>query len=331
MLYALGSYTRMGGPGVGIMEAKEGELKLLCASAAVTDPTWVMQSPHDPSILYTSCLKDGKGAVASFKWTKDALTLLSYQPSLGASCCHVMVDENETHLYAASYGDGVVSVFPIENGVIGPVMQALPHDAPTGPNKVRQNCSHAHQCLFRPEHPELFVCNLGTDQVVVYDRKEDGTIALSNTIPVHPGAGPRHLLFDGPDRFYLVGEMDGWIMVYDLIENEWQCRQLLSTVPGGCDAENTAAALYRDESRLYVSNRGYDSIAVFQILPDGLLAFEKELMTPGKFPRDFQLHEGAILLAQQNEGGVAFMDMNGCAGASLDIPGAVRLCPLAQD
>lgn len=330
MLYALGSYTRMGGPGVGIVEEKDGELHLLCASDAVVDPTWVEQSPLHPKVLYAGCLKDGKGAAASFLWTKDGLSLLSYQPSGGKSCCHVTVDRDETHLYAASYGDGTVSVFPLKNGVIGPVMQLLPHDAPLGPNRMRQDCSHAHQCVFRPEHDELFVCNLGTDQVVIYDRLADGSLKLSSAISAHPGTGPRHLMFDGPNRFYLVGEMEGWICVYDFEIDKWQCRQLLSTVPGGSETENTAAALYRDEGRLYVSNRGYDSIAIFAILPDGLLRFEKELKTPGKFPRDFQLHEDGFLLAQQNAGGVALVDLNGNALSSLDVPGAVRLCPLKE-
>ncbi len=331
MLYALGSYTRMDGPGVGILEEKNGELRLLCASGAVVDPTWVEQSALHPHILYTSCLKDGKGAAASFSWTRDGLTLLSYEPSGGASCCHVAVDRDETHLYAVSYGDGVVSVFPLDKGVIGPVMQTVPHDAPLGPNPVRQNCSHAHQCVFRPDSDQLFVCNLGTDQVVIYDRQKDGTLKLSDTVAaIRPGMGPRHLLFDGPNRFYLVGEMEGWIAVYDYMKDTWQGRQILSTVPGGSTAENTAAALYRDETHLFVSNRGYDSIAVFQILPDGLLAFEKELRTPGNFPRDFQLHQGGFLLAQQNQGGVAFMDNEGNVRFSLDIPGAVRLCPLTE-
>ena len=331
MLFAVGSYTSLGGPGVAVIRAEGTKLAFLCASREVTEPTWVMQAPKHPHILYAACGAEGtkEGIAASFFFSQDGLTLLSAQPTGGRACCHLAVDEEEKNLYAANYLDGSVSVFPLtEEGKIGPRSQFLRHIAPTGPNPVRQECSHAHQCVFRPGTQELFVCNLGTDQVLIYARQADGTLRPQSSIQAQPGTGPRHLAFDGPCRFYLAGELGGWLSVYQLQEGKWQCLQLLPTVPGGFQGENTAAAIRLDEKRAYVSNRGHDSIALFDRGADGLLTPVGHVAVPGCFPRDFRLWAGGFLLAQQKRGGVAWMDAQGQPGESLALEGAVCLCPL---
>ncbi len=335
MLFAVGTYTTLGGPGVALVEAQGEKLKFLCGSDRVIDPTWVMQSPGQPGILYAAAAADGKktGQVASFRWDRQGLTLLSAQETGGRACCHLCVDADESHLYAANYLDGSVSVFPLQEGKIAPCCQFIRHEAPLGPNQARQECSHAHQFSFRPGTQEAFVCNLGTDQVVVYERKENGLLENRYVIPApQPGMGPRHLIFDGPDRFYLVGEMEGWVSVHSFRQGAWQCDQLLSTVPAGYQGpENTAAAIRMDAGHIYVSNRGQDSIAVFDRLADGRLALNRHVAVPGCFPRDFRLWENGFLLAQQKAGGVAYMTAQGVAGEQLPIVGAVCLCPLAEE
>ena len=333
MLCAVGTYTRFGGPGVAVVDAEKDNIRLICTLDAVADPTWVMQSPHQHQILYsTGAVADKKIAlVASYLLENGKLTALSIQETKGAGSCYLCVDKDEKHLYAANYVDGSVSVFPLENGRIGPCCQFLPHEAPLGPNTVRQEHSHAHQFELRPGKDEAFVCNLGTDQVVIYDRRADGSLSFRETIPGKPGTGPRHLIFDGPDRFYLAGELEGWVSTYEYKDGKWNCLQVLSTLPAGCARpDNTAAAIRMDEKRIYVSNRGHDSIALFDKLPDGTLSPAGHLAVPGCFPRDFRLWEGGYLIAQQKGGGVAYMDSQGKAGAHLEIPGAVCVCPLAE-
>ena len=334
MIFAVGTYTSLGGPGVALVEAMGEQLKFLCSSDQVADPTWVMQSPENPHILYAAgAVKGSKdGLVASFLWEKETLTLLSTQETGGQACCHLCVDEDESHLYAANYLDGSVSVFPLENGKILPCCQFIRHEAPLGPNEKRQEFSHAHQFTFRPGTKEAFVCNLGTDQVVVYERMENGLLKNTYEIPaVQPGTGPRHLIFDGTDRFYLVGELEGWISTYSFKNNAWQCDQLLSTLPEGYDGPvNTAAAIRMDESHVYVSNRGQDSIVIFDKQADHTLKLNRHVAVPGCFPRDFRLWEKGFLLAQQKAGGVAYMTADGAPVASLPIDGAVCLCPLSE-
>ena len=334
MIFAVGDYTTLGGPGLALVEAMGEKLKFLCASDAVTDPIWVMQSPKNARILYVAGAVQGSkdGLVASFRWEKDQLTLLSTQETGGQACCHLEIDGDESHLYAANYLDGSVSVFPLEDGKILPCCQFIRHDAPLGPHKTRQEFSHAHQFSFRPGTNEAFVCNLGTDQVVVYEQQENGQLKNKYEIPAaQPGIGPRHLIFDGADRFYLVGELEGWIATYSFQNQAWVCDQLLSTLPEGYDGPvNTAAAIRMDEAHVYVSNRGQDRIVVFDKQADHTLQLNRHVAVPGCFPRDFRLWENGFLVAQQKAGGVAYMSENGQPGDALPIDGAVCLCPLNE-
>ena len=333
MLFAVGTYTSFGGPGVAVIDAKKDKIECVASLAAVADPTWVMQSPGKANILYSSGAITGTktGLVASYLWAEGRLMVLSVQETGGRACCHLCVDADESHLYAANYLDGSVSVFPLKDGKIGPCCQFLPYTAPLGPNEKRQESSHAHQFSFRPGTREAYVCNLGTDQVVVYERQEDGTLAFRYAIPCQAGTGSRHLIFDGPNRFYLAGELTGWVSTFTFQGGQWHCDQVLSTLPeGGFQGTNTAAAIRMDESKIYVSNRGHDSIALFDRLPEGTLRSAGHLASPGCFPRDFQLWEGGFLIAQQKAGGVVFMDREGKAHGQVDIPGAVCVCPMAE-
>lgn len=330
MRYAVGSYTAKGGPGVAVIEAGETEITLLDASRAVAKPTWVLPSEKQPVIFSSGAdWETGEGLAASFALENGKLRLLSRQPSGGLSCCHLCLGEQERFLYAANYKTGTVAVFPLENGRILPMVQLVALEGPLGPNAIRQEQHHAHQCTFRPGTKELFVCDLGGDQVAVLDVQADGTLRLQTHIPCPPGTGARHLVFDGPDRFYLAGELDGWAMTFERTGEQWACRQCLSTLPAGYQGPvNTAAAIRMDEKQVVISNRGHDSLAVFDRLPDHTLRFSCRLPTPGAVPRDFRMAQGRFLLAQEQGGGIAWMGRDGASGPALALPETVCVAPL---
>lgn len=330
MRYAVGSYTAKGGPGVAVVEAGEREVRLLDASRAVAKPTWVLPSEKQPVIFSTGAdWETGEGLAASFAWENGRLRLLSRQPSRGLSCCHLCLEEQERFLYAANYMTGTVAVFPLLQGMIQPMIQLAALEGPLGPNPKRQERHHAHQCTFRPGTQELFVCDLGGDQVVVYDAQADGTLRQRDAISCPPGTGARHLVFDGPDRFYLAGELEGWAMTFEYAAGKWACRQCLSTLPAGYQGpENKAAAIRMDDRQVVISNRGHDSLAVFDRLPDHTLRFACWLPTPGAVPRDFRMTQGRFLLAQEQGGGIAWMARNGAYGPALDVPETVCVSPL---
>ncbi len=110
-----------------------------------------------------------------------------------------------------------------------------------------------------------------------------------------------------PDKktAYLVGELSSTVSVldYDLTTGAFYLRQTVSTIPDDWTEHNGAAAIRisNDGRFVYVSNRGHNSLAVFEVL-DGELKLIQHLTTHGDFPRDFALDptERFILVANQN-------------------------------
>lgn len=328
MLIAVGSYTFMGGPGLAMVRLMGDRMEIVATDDQVKDPIWTEQSKKH-GLLYVAATQpdNAQACVAAYRWQDGKLHLVSRQDDPGLGNCHLCLNEEETCLYSANYSNGTVAVFPLDDkGGILPCIQYFEHQAPLGPKGDRQERTHAHQVSFRPGTKELFLCDLGADQVVIYQAEEDGKLTLKEEIACQAGSGPRHLDFDGPDAFYLVGELDGWMSRYVRKDGAWQCVQTLSSLPAGYQGPvNTAAAVRQDAGHVYLSNRGHDSIAVFKKQTDGKLEKPFFISTPGTFPRDFLLLNGGFLLAQQNSGTVAWMNENGVPVAQVAIPGAVSL------
>ncbi len=331
MKLIVGSYTCMGGPGLALVEMMGEKMQIAAVCDQMKDPIWAEQSRKKPLIYVAATQEDGVHAcVASVLLQDHALTIQSVQNDPGLGNCHLCLNEEETFLYSANYSDGTVAVFPLdEAGNIQPCIQYFEHQAPLGPQADRQERTHAHQVSFRPGTKELFLCDLGADQVVIYQAGEDGRLEEKQALACQAGTGPRHLSFDGPDAFYLVGELGGWMSRWECRDGAWQCVQMQSTLPEGYNGPvNTAAAVRQDAHHVYVSNRGHDSIAVFAKEQSGMLGRPFFISTPGSFPRDFVLHGNGFLLAQQNSGNLAYMNENGVPGASVQIAGAVSVLPV---
>lgn len=329
MLIAVGSYnTFMDGPGLAVVKLTGDNMEVVAVDEQLKDPIWAEQSKKTGLLYVSATQENGRNAcVGAYRFEDGALTLVSRQDDPGMGNCHLCLNEEETFLYSANYSDGTVAVFPLDQeGRILPCIQFFEHQAPLGPQKDRQERTHAHQVSFRPGTKELFLCDLGADQVVIYLAGEDGKLTLKEELICQPGSGPRHLSFDGENAFYLVGELDGWMSRWEYEAGKWQCSQTLSSLPEGyAGPANTAAAVRQDEGHVYLSNRGHDSIAVFKKLKNGWLEKPFFIRTPGTFPRDFLLMNGGFLLAQQNSGTVTYMNENGVPLAQVKIPGAVSL------
>ncbi|MDD6800437.1 MAG: beta-propeller fold lactonase family protein [Firmicutes bacterium] len=331
MIYAVGTYTtKIKGPGIALVNFENETLSLICTSCTVDNVTWIKPSKSG-EVIYTSCTLDEnrRSAVAAFKITENGPELVSVRETGGASCCFLELDENEEHLYATNYVDGSVVVFPIDRAKIYPKCQFIRHEG-HGTDPVDQAGPHAHQILFRPETNEMFVCELGLDKIIIYERLGNGLLNHSHEIAAPSGTGPRHLVFDGQNRIYVAGELQGWLSFYEYNGTDWALRQNLRTAPEEFGKKNTAAEIRMDEKFIYVSNRGHDSLAVFEKNSDGSVCFRDYIKTPGKIPRDFRNVNNGFLIAHQAEGGLSYIDKKGVQVSSLDIAGAVCVTPLKQ-
>ena len=321
MRFYTGSYTRMGGPGVGVCRWDNGELSMIRAYHDLNDTTFVILSGDQRTLYAVGSLPEtGESAAASYRVAGDSLELLSCRAAAGKAACHQAESADGRFLYVANYLTGSVSVFPVEDGVLGERIQLVEHTG-CGPNAVRQEAAHTHQCVFRPGTNELFVCDLGIDKVMVYDQNtENGLLTLKEEIVMSGGMGPRHLVFADADHFYVTGELDN-VVRYVVNDGGWKIVDEMSTLPADWQGENTSAAIRLHEGALWVSNRGHDSLCRIELDENGKMLSASWTLTGGQIPRDFMFVPGGILFAHQTGGGVIASN-----GASIEMDGAVCIC-----
>jgi len=236
------------------------------------------------------------------------LKALNRQSSEGTDPSYISVDSAGEYAFVSNYTGGTVAMLPIEgDGRLQPASDIIDHEG-SGPNPDRQAQPHPHSANLGPEEDFLYVPDLGTDRIAIYwiDR-EGGRLrpAAQPHATVQPRAGPRHLDFHPNERFcYVINELDGTIVAFeydpetgalDRIEN-------VSTLPAKYDGHNQCAEVqvHPTGNWLYGSNRGHDSIAIFEIdQRTGHLDAVDHEPTGGHWPRHFTLDpSGAHLYAE---------------------------------
>jgi 6-phosphogluconolactonase len=230
--------------------------------------------------------------------------------TLGEHPCYVSLDPAGEHLFAANYSSGSISVFPIlADGSIGPVSDHVKHEG-SSVRPERQGEPHAHSVISDPTGRYQLVCDLGTDKIMIYQTGVSGRLTAAGQIVSAPGAGPRHLEFH-PELpvLYVMNELSCTVNVYSFTPDSLAAISLLeaeSTLPADYNGVNTGADIHIHPSGryLYASNRGHDSIAVYEILKDGFLIHLAFVSSGGKTPRNFAVSpDGRYLLAANQESG----------------------------
>jgi 6-phosphogluconolactonase len=242
------------------------------------------------------------------------LTLISQQPSTGASPCYISLDRTGKAALVANYVGGNVALLPVSADGQLAAPTATDQHAGRGPHK-NQNGPHAHCIIPDPANAFAFAVDLGTDQVVGYRldaAKGQLTRQPEPAFVAKPGAGPRHLVFHpNGKRAYLINELNSTVtaLAYDATTGRFRELQTVSALPAGYTGENSCADLHIAPSGLflYASNRGHNSIAVFAIdtSTGGLLPIQ-DVDTQGKTPRNFTLDPSGrlLLVANQNSNSV---------------------------
>jgi len=236
------------------------------------------------------------GTVSAF--SADAagkLTLQNQRPSRGANPCHLALHPAGTHLLVANSG-GSITVLPVAaDGKLG-------EDSATIGMRQPQGVAFDNVGRF------AFVCDTAADSVVV-GRFDDGKIVTDSVraLPSKAGAGPRRIAFRPDGKFaYVVNEKDSTITAcaYDAAVGSLSAIETQPTLPPYFDGKNTAAELGMHPSGkwLYVSNRGNETVVLFEIDKDkGTLAYIEEQGTGGKTPRHFGIQPDAKHLTICNQ------------------------------
>jgi 6-phosphogluconolactonase len=313
----VGSYTSQdgGGTGIGFGTAEE-----LVVAVETADPSFLTRSA-DGRFLYVTNELDA-GRVSAFAIAGDgSLEFLNDQPTDGAHPCHLAIDPSGNYLLSANYTSGSVAIHPIAaDGSLGTATQFLQREG-TGPNAERQEGPHAHQIAFDPAGAYVFDIDLGSDTVYGSTLTTDGRLEEVSRVQVHPGAGPRHLVFHpAGGAAYVINELDSTLTVASYADGKLAVTQTVSTRPDGASGENYPAELLitPDGRYLYGSNRGDNTIAVFATDADGLgVELIQTIGSGGDWPRHLAFSNDLTRLYAANErsDAVAVFEIDQSSGA----------------
>lgn len=327
MLVYIGTYTSGKSLSEGIyiykLNLDSGELAPYRIVKNVVEPSY-LAIDESRKFLYavneTEVYEDKKsGAVSAFAIDQKTgdLQFLNKQASLGGAPCYITVSDDEKFVLVANYLGGNASVFPIQSdGSIGASVE-LKQNSGIGPNKARQEASHAHSINLDSHDKFAYLCDLGLDKIFIYEFDRKNGKLNPNTkqdfFQTKPGAGPRHFTFHPKKDFaYVINELDSTItaLARDEDAGTLTAIETVPTLPSDFKGENTCADIHitPDGNFLYGSNRGHDSIVSFKIdEKTGRLEFIEHTSTRGKTPRNFAIDPSGkfLLAANQNSNSVA--------------------------
>lgn len=343
----VGSYNRLGfGTGKGIynvtFNADTGEMNLEGVCEDCENPSWLLQNGR---CLYAAReTPESAGLVCYALNDNGGLERLKTVNIPGALSCHLAMGLEGRWLTMANYGSGSLACFALErDGVVGALKQLIRYEG-KGADPQRQEGPHIHSSALSPDGRWLVAADLGADRVMIYQvDAASGELAPSRAMPywrAPAGLGPRHFAFNAKgNRLYLTGELQSRVLAceFDAERGLIVMRQNLSALPERWNGSNLTAdvRLSADECRLYASNRGHNSIAVFAVARDGALEAAGHFSCHGDGPRHFQLtNDGWMLIANQQSGSLTACRLNRENGmaegdyTSLAIPSAVCVLPL---
>ena len=230
--------------------------------------------------------------------------------SRGDSPCYVSLDAKEETLAMANYNTGDVVFYQLDKGGLPIEPPVVRQNSGKGPDASRQEGPHAHCVKFYPDQSMAYSVDLGTDQILMYsyDAKTAKVGEAKVALQAPGGVGPRHIAFhpNGKNAF-VVCEMGNCVLALERqADGTFTLLQQITSLPADFAGHSQAAHLVLNAKgdRLYMSNRGHNSIGVFAIDDTGHLSLLQLSPTLGDWPRFFLMLEAEkqILVAHQNGG-----------------------------
>ncbi|MCF2518417.1 lactonase family protein [Dyadobacter sp. CY351] len=268
----------------------------------------------DPGKNYLYATNEGNNTISSFAIDRKngLLTELNVKSSLGDGPCHVSLNPTGQFLYISNYNSGDLSVYKVSSdGSIGDAIQVIPHGDPA-------KKSHMHSVVHSLDGKYAYASDLGTDKIMIYTVNHlTGrlTPASDSYTEVLSGDGPRHLVVANTGHVYSVGELSSVINTFEIVGSTGTLihNERVKMLPGEFIGKNSAADIHisPDGNFLYASNRGHDSLAIYQVdTKSGRLSSTGFTSTGGSHPRNFLIDEtGAfIVVANRDTDNLVFFE-----------------------
>jgi len=271
------------------------------------------------------------GGVLSFAVNQEngSLTHLNTQPSMGVNPCFMVVDKTGKRVLVANHGDFAKAVRVVKrNGI--PVIENPTDDGTVALFAVKADGSLEPACdvaVFerRPLHEAgpgaaahsvnfdhtgrwAVACDVGADHIYVYRFDPAArTLGTGKSFSTPPGRAPRHSAFHPRlPYFFITNERESILSSFRFDSKTGDLRPIHTapTVPADFQARNALAdiRLHPNGKFVYASNRGHDSLAIFQIEEEtGKMIPVDIVSTLGGNPREFDFEPSGKFLFVGNQ------------------------------
>ncbi|MDA7926886.1 lactonase family protein [Verrucomicrobiales bacterium] len=301
-----GTYTKTDSKGIYVSDwdAEKGTLSKPVLAAEIENPSFLELSSNGKFLYAVS--EVGEGAVKAFRVLDDGtLEFINQQSAEGSITCHLSISTNGKILVIANYMGGNVASYRIhKNGSLSKSVSVIQHKG-SSVNPKRQEAPHAHSINFSHDDRFAYAADLGTDRIYRYAvDPTKGTLTASGETVIEAGAGPRHFAFHTSGKFaYVINELALTVEAFSVNQQngELTSLQTVSTLPVDTPKQGSTAEVVCHPSGKFVygSNRGHDTIVVYQIDPSsGKLNYVENEPIQGEVPRNFALSpDGCWLIA----------------------------------
>ncbi len=297
------------------LDEKTGDMELFKRTKGGTRPGYLALS-NDKHFLFAVSSKNFEGlekeqSINAFRINDEVseLSHINQQPSRGKNPTHISVNPVYDIVYAANYSNGsVVSYAFDKNGRLTPPLSSFQHKG-SGPNDDRQKGPHAHYIHASMNGKYVYSADLGIDKIMIYKQKKNGEITPNGKhefLQLEPGSGPRHMAFHANGEWvFILTELSNEVVACE-INNENGSLEIIdkkSTLDVDPSAYTKAAAIriHPNGKYLYASNRGVNSIAVFEIMDDGRLTSMGNYFEDIGVVRDFNISPSGKYLVAGNQ------------------------------
>ncbi|PKQ63867.1 6-phosphogluconolactonase [Labilibaculum filiforme] len=322
--FYLGTYTD--GESEGIYKLTmdtAGHIEMLGLAATTNNPSFLAFANHQQTLLAVNEIRldNDMGTVESYQ-INDSLKLISRKASGGAHPCFVTAN-NAGEVLTANYSGGNIGYLQVKkNGELSDLLAVQQHKG-SGSVVNRQDRPHAHSVWFQPNSNNIIAVDLGTNELWIssidmasnkFKPAQQAKVSLAH------GAGPRHLAFHpNGNFFYVINELDNTITTFSISSSkEIKLVANVSTLPANFEGVSNTADLHisNDGKFLYGSNRGHNSIVIYEVQKDGALKLVGHQPTRGDHPRNFSLSpdDKFLLVANKNTNNIVCFERNSSTG-----------------
>ncbi|MFT8310319.1 MAG: lactonase family protein [Sporolactobacillus sp.] len=333
----IGTYTNGESKGIYSFSLDEDKAQLSKpdVAAQLDNPTYLAIN-KDQTRLYSVVKEGDKGGVCSFTLHQDGtLKKINQHLTEGAPPCYLDMNSDDTILVAANYHKGAAVAYQWNTENELNEITAVYHKG-KGANPERQEHTHVHFADFTPDQRFVVTIDLGTDQLITYELKNE-QFQQRSVCTLAPGTGPRHLVFHPSAPFtYVLSELSSEIIVlqFDSETGSFTQVQTVSSLPDSFQGHNQGGAIKisADGRFIYVSNRGHNSIGIYQVHEGGAALKPVGFCSSGgEWPRDFELDPSGnfVIAANQNSSNLVLFKRNTETGlltnlqSSLSVPNPV--------